>query len=152
MFKWANENQTAVIDVNSGQSYQKNSRFWRSHVTPYLDDGGKIESWRTSDEIEAEALSQEHAQKKHDRAAEVSEILIQISNGKIFHGNEESQDRIARAVTALQELSGNTLISWKLAEKHDGSKWSQVSRQELSEALILAGQKQTEIWEKYNGH
>ena len=75
------------------------------------------------------------------RQAEVNAIVITTASGKDFDGDEQSQDRMSRAINALNALE-NTL--WVLSDNTP----TMVSREELQEALRLAGAAQTSIWVK----
>jgi len=74
------------------------------------------------------------------RGEMVEAITVEV-DGKTFDGNERSQDRLARAILALEYAEQND-IEWTLT---DGSA-ATVTIEELKEALMLAGQRQTEIW------
>ena len=73
------------------------------------------------------------------RQAEVNAIVITTASGKAFDGDEQSQDRMSRAINALNALE-TTL--WVLSDNTP----TMVSREELQEALRLAGAAQTAIW------
>lgn len=77
--------------------------------------------------------------RKQARDEAVAKITVTTTSGKVFDGDERSQGRMARAVT-VGEAGATTL--WKLAD----NSVSEVSWEELREALFLAGQAQTEIW------
>lgn len=76
---------------------------------------------------------------KAQRQAAVDQIVVTTASGRAFDGDETSQDRMARAICAL--LPGEQTL-WVLASNIP----AQVSREELVEALRLAGQAQTAIW------
>ena len=73
------------------------------------------------------------------RQAEVDAIVITTISGKAFDGDEQSQDRMSRAINALNPLE-TTL--WVLSDNTP----AMISREELQEALRLAGAAQTAIW------
>ena len=75
------------------------------------------------------------------RQAEVDAIVITTISGKAFDGDEQSQDRMSRAINALNPLE-TTL--WVLSDNTP----AMISREELQEALRLAGAAQTAIWVK----
>ena len=75
------------------------------------------------------------------RQAEVNAIVITTASGKDFDGDEQSQDRMSRAINAMNTLE-TTL--WVLSDNTP----TMVSREELQEALRLAGAAQTAIWVK----
>lgn len=69
----------------------------------------------------------------------VSKILVTSTQGNIFDGDEVSQNRMARAVTASS--TGDTTL-WMLANNTPAT----VSHDELKEALLLSGEAMTTIW------
>lgn len=76
---------------------------------------------------------------KKERAQAVSAIVVTTASGRIFDGDEQSQERMSRSLTALEE---GELITWVMAD----NTVSQVTREELREALRLAGARQAELW------
>ncbi|MGK4476340.1 DUF4376 domain-containing protein [Aeromonas molluscorum] len=76
---------------------------------------------------------------KSDRQVKVDGITVTI-DGLVFDGDELSQGRIARAVTAADSLTETT--EWTL---HDNS-IVVVTIQQLKAACRLAGEEQTRIW------
>ncbi|BBB29384.1 DUF4376 domain-containing protein [Neptunomonas japonica] len=77
--------------------------------------------------------------KKAHRDSEVSKILVTTSTGKVFDGDEKSQDRMARVV-AVGEAGMTT--QWKMADNSTQT----ATWEEIKEALLLAGQAQTNVW------
>lgn len=75
---------------------------------------------------------------KESRQALVDAIVVEV-DGKLFDGDERSQDRMARAISVLQE--GET-VQWVLAD----NSVVQCSKTELTQALRLAGEEQTRVW------
>ena len=71
----------------------------------------------------------------------VSNILITTASGKIFDGDEKSQDRMVRAIQ-IASITGLTETQWKLAN----NEIVMVTLDELKEALALAGQEMSRIW------
>ena len=90
---------------------------------------------RIKEEIEA-------SNKKKIRDDLVSKIVVTVSTGKVFDGDEKSQSRLVRAV-AVGEPNDKTM--WKLAD----NTLQEVTYEELKEAALLAGQAQTLLWAKY---
>lgn len=80
-------------------------------------------------------------QAKRARAAAVAAITVTTADGKTFDGDETSQDRMARAIVAMQ-LAGAASTLWILADNTP----AQVTVAQLGEALALAGAAQTAIW------
>lgn len=74
------------------------------------------------------------------RQVEVDAITVTTQSGKVFDGDEVSQGRMARTIIALNP--GETTL-WILA---DNTPDPNVTREELQEALRLAGEAQTAIW------
>lgn len=89
---------------------------------------------------EVELAQQARAEFKRNREMLVNSIIVNV-NGKLFDGDETSQTRMTRAIVGLQ-ASGVPTINWTLADNTT----VQVTVQELTEALILSGQRQAEIW------
>ena len=73
------------------------------------------------------------------RIQAVSEIKVTTQAGNTFDGDETSQNRMARAIVAMTETD---TIGWVLAD----NSLITVTREELQEALRLAGLAMTEIW------
>lgn len=71
----------------------------------------------------------------------VSEIVVTTTTGKVFDGDELSQDRMLRALS-IADLNGQTETQWKMADNSVQT----VTREELKEALTLAGLAMGEIW------
>lgn len=71
----------------------------------------------------------------------VSRLKVTITSGKVFDGNEISQDRMVRAIQ-IAAITGLTETQWKLADNTIVT----VSLDELKEALALAGQEMSRIW------
>lgn len=78
------------------------------------------------------------AKAKRDRERAVSEITVTVDN-MVFDGDETSQDRMSRAIVSLDPLE-TTL--WVL---HDNTV-AYPTREQLKQALRLAGSAQTDIW------
>ena len=88
----------------------------------------------TDEEIAAEEL----AKAKAERAEFVSKIIVTVDDLQ-FDGDETSQDRMARSIVALND--GET-VQWVLAD----NSIAQVTKEQLRQALRLAGEAQTAIW------
>lgn len=76
---------------------------------------------------------------KADREAKVTAITV-IVDGMEFDGDETSQNRMARAVTASDSLDDQT--EWTLANNMEVI----VTARQLKRACRLAGEAQTAIW------
>ena len=88
----------------------------------------------TAEELAEQAL----ARAKAERAAAVSQIVVTV-DGMQFDGDETSQERMARTVLTLD--AGET-VPWVLYD----DTIAQVTREQLAQALKLAGQAQTALW------
>lgn len=77
---------------------------------------------------------------KKQRDAVVAAIKVTV-NGNVFDGDEVAQGRMARAVAAA-EISGVGSYKWKLAN----DSFSEVTIEELKQALELAFRTQSELW------
>lgn len=98
--------------------------------------------WELDTEKAAEVAMTEA---KTDRAEAVSRITVEV-DGMVFDGDETAQDRMARAITMFQAsgLPDDYTTAWVLAD----NTVAQVTVSQLARALLLAGQKQTELWTK----
>ena len=73
------------------------------------------------------------------RLEAVQSIQVETASGKIFDGDESAQDRMSRAIVALDPAESTT---WILADNTPAL----VTREELREALRLAGAEMTAHW------
>jgi len=98
---------------------------------------------KTAEELAAE---QEHAdltrleQARAERADAVQHITVEV-DGMVFDGDETAQDRMARAVVAAGPDETQT-THWVLAD----NSVVEVTIAQLRHALLLAGQRQSELW------
>ena len=74
------------------------------------------------------------------REQELNNLTIVTSTGKNLDADETSQTRISKAI-----LSGVPELAWTGANDEEYT----LTQDEFKEALLLAGQKQSEIWAKY---
>ena len=90
-----------------------------------------------------ESEEAELARLRAERAEAVSKITVEV-DGMVFDGDETSQDRIARTITAATAAGygPEDTTTWVL---HDNTV-AEVTIKQLSEALLAAGLKQTELW------
>ena len=82
-----------------------------------------------------------NANHKENKVATVLQITVVTSTGKVFNGDETSQDRMVRAIN-IATITGLTETQWKLADNSIVT----VTLDELKEALALAGQEMSRIW------
>jgi hypothetical protein len=114
---------------------------------PLLDDACTLQ-WEVfplpAEEVEAIAASkaaQARAQAKGRRAEAVQAITVTTQAGNTFDGDETSQNRMARAVIALN-AAGVASVPWTLAD----NSVVPATAAELAEALALAGAAQSALW------
>ncbi|MDX7735887.1 DUF4376 domain-containing protein [Aeromonas caviae] len=103
------------------------------HYLAWLAKGNTPEP---ADGLSVEQIYQEW---KAERQQRVDAITVEV-DGFIFDGDEVSQNRMARAVTAADQLTDTT--PWTL---HDNSVVT-VTALQLKTACLLAGEAQTAIW------
>jgi predicted carbohydrate-binding protein with CBM5 and CBM33 domain len=78
---------------------------------------------------------------KAEREAAVAAIKVTTQAGHTFDGDEVSQGRMSRAIIALSTGLAPS-VNWVLAD----NSVIQATAAELTEALVLAGQAQAQIW------
>jgi hypothetical protein len=88
-----------------------------------------------------QAALQNREMAKVARAAAVASIIVTTSSGKAFDGHEDAQARMSRAILGMQ-ATNLPMMPWTLAD----NTIAYVTIQELTEALILAGTRQSELW------
>lgn len=80
--------------------------------------------------------------KKEARTYEVSEIIVEV-DGFSLDGDEKSQERLSRAYAMLED--GGIFEGWKDAN----DVFVDLPKATIKNAVIAAGEKQTELWKKY---
>ncbi len=78
---------------------------------------------------------------KAERQAKVDAIKVTTQAGNTFDGDEVSQGRMARAIIALGTGLAPS-VAWVLAD----NSVIDATVEELTEALVLAGQAQAAVW------
>lgn len=79
------------------------------------------------------------AKAKQQRHQVVSEIIVTTQAGNSFDGNEDAQNRLARAIAGMSDID---TLPWVLADNSIKT----VTKDELLEALRLSGQAQAALW------
>ncbi len=79
---------------------------------------------------------------KAQRDAEVAAIKVTTTAGNTFDGDETSQTRMTRAVVALGAAPAGSTVNWVLSD----NSVIDATEAELTEALLLAGKAQADIW------
>lgn len=87
-----------------------------------------------------ETAEQLRARFKASRAVLVDAIVVSV-DGMPFDGDETSQNRMGRAIVAMQAV-GEPSTLWVL---HDNTP-AEVTLGQLQRALVAAGQAQTNVW------
>lgn len=80
-------------------------------------------------------------EKKISRERAVSSIQVTVSTGKVFDGDEDSQNRMARAIIGMNAVKAD-VITWTLADNSVVA----ATLAELTEALVLSGKEQANLW------
>lgn len=78
---------------------------------------------------------------KKERAKAVAAIKVTTAAGNTFDGDEDSQSRMSRAIIALNTGLAPS-VNWVLAD----NSVIEATKEELTEALVLAGQAQAALW------
>lgn len=99
-------------------------------------DWGKMQS---PGEVSMERMQLAYAMWKSEREDLVRAIVVEV-DGLRFDGDEDSQNRMTRAVAAADQMTETT--EWTLAD----NTVAMVSVQTLKTACRLAGEEQTRIW------
>ena len=94
---------------------------------------------KTADDKAREVRELAYQQWKSQREAAVANIVVE-ADGLRFDGDEDAQNRMARAVAAADLMTETT--EWTLAD----NTVAMVSVQTLKTACRLAGEEQTRIW------
>lgn len=109
----------------------------------WVEEGNNPEIVETRD-LEAKLEQQRREYSKVERAKAVDAIVVTIESGKKFDGDEVSQQRMSRAIQTMQ-IVNQPSTSWVLAT----NEVSEVTVQELAEALMLSALEQSRIWMQY---
>ena len=113
------------------------------HYTEFLllEEAGEavLVKWEGSAEQLAADEAEAVAAWKSSRATAVQSITVEV-DGMVFDGDETSQTRMARAVTAADNDTDTTI--WVLANNDPAT----VTAAQLKQALRLAGDAQTALW------
>ena len=109
----------------------------------WVEEGNNPEIVETRD-LEAKLEHQRREYSKIERSKDVDAIVVTIESGKKFDGDEVSQQRMSRAIQTMQ-IANQPSTSWVLAT----NEVSEVTLQELAEALMLSALEQSRIWMQY---
>ena len=94
-----------------------------------------------------DALAEKAARdiQKRERAEATAAIVVETVTGKRFQGDEISQGRMARVLSAYFEELPDGEVDWILADNSVAT----VTMAELDEALRLAVDAQNDIWQTF---
>jgi len=141
--KWLDDKRDYVILKNDDNTFKSGT------LDHLLKTNAEIQDWLANNGINfidlsmdndsATATAVNYAIAKRQRDFDVTQITVTTAAGNTFQGNEDAQTRMARAVTGLNPTE---TIQWKMAD----NTMLTVTREELKEALVLAGRAQETIW------
>ena len=131
-----------IIGIDDGFPYAA-CEWANANNAEVMQKGDYFEIVSIPEPTPEELAKQELATAKSERAAAVAAITVSV-DGMVFDGDETSQERMARTVTAAtatgEDMSATT--TWVL---HDNTV-VQVTIRQLATALRLAGEEQTRLW------
>lgn len=111
-----------------------------------LVDGHYVQTWVQTPRPPEEVAAEELAHAKTERAEAVSRIIVTV-DGMQFDGDETSQTRMSRAVVLAAVFGKDldaTTTKWVLAD----NTVAYPTIRQLAQALMLAGEEQTAVWDK----
>jgi len=113
-------------------------------VQKWIKEGNQVEPAYTEEERLEYFKNKKIKQLKSIRDKLVNEIKITLESGEYLDGNELAQTRMSRAIQALPD--DTTTLDWIDTNNNT----IQLTKPKFKEALVLAGQKQTGIFTKFN--
>lgn len=141
MKRWAKIKNDKVIELGFG----KNEKFYQKHGFQYIDverseKGGWWCKGAAPTFNDEEIIENEYVADKQIRDNEMATLTVEV-DGYVFQADEESQNRMVRAILVLENKE---TIQWVTAD----DKLVMISREQLEQALRKAVEAQTEIWGK----
>ena len=146
---------TALVNLNNSWDwcyeyiYYLNDKFdydnWEVIVT-YDDDGVEVSRTEQPPEplvpVRGADITNNYTRKafKASRSEAVSNITVDV-DGLVFDGDEDSQNRMLRAITVLV---GKEEMPWTLAD----NSVVYVTQTTIKKALTLSGKAQSELWQQ----
>ena len=131
------ETKSVLVGLGSNAKYYESIGMTEMDVEEAYDGNWYVAGY--APQKPQELIDQENLiAAKSERADYVSKIVVEV-DGMQFDGDETSQDRMVRAAYALND--GET-VQWVLAD----NTIAQVTKEQLRQALRLAGEAQTSIW------
>lgn len=132
MYKLTSHNAVVRVSDSACIPFDEANADYRQYL-------GWLAKGNTPAPADAPSVEQIYQEWKAERQQRVDAITVEV-DGFIFDGDEVSQNRMARAVTAADQLTDTT--PWTL---HDNSVVT-VTALQLKTACRLAGEAQTAIW------
>lgn len=139
--QWANSERTSILmtvnfDLIGEAPFTASATDTAEHGVQLFKDAaagkfGPIAAWIDNRDY--------YGEWKIERAAKVAAIVVEV-DGMLFDGDENSQNRMGRAVAIADGLEDE--VSWTLAD----NTVAQVTVAQLKQALVLASLEQTRIW------
>lgn len=108
-----------------------------AELNEWLKDNTPL-PFMTEEELTQKAIDDTREAFKSNRSIAVQSIKVTVGD-KVFDGDETSQTRMARAIVAMTDTE---TVLWVLADNTP----VQVTKDELTEALRLAGEAQAQAW------
>lgn len=134
------DNTQVKITLDDGREMfagVKGATWLHVELNEWLNDNTPL-PFMTEEELAQKAINDARATFKFSRSAVVESIKVTVGD-KVFDGDETSQTRMARAIVVMTDTE---TVLWVLADNTQ----VQVTKAELTEALRLAGEAQTQAW------
>lgn len=135
------DNTQVKITLDDGRemftSSVEGATWLHAELNEWLKDNTPL-PFMTEEELTQKAIDDARAAFKSNRLIAVQSIKVTVGD-KVFDGDETSQTRMARAIVAMTDTE---TVLWVLADNTP----VQVTKAELTEALRLAGETQTQAW------
>jgi len=141
IYKNAQENASGLIDcliLLDGE--------WVAHTQDpameyELHEESEWQGVKPCDQAEKDAHEAQQAREqfKAQRAQAVQSLTVTTQAGNVFDADETSQTRMSRAITIMDDVETTV---WVLADNTP----IQATKEELKEALRLAGEAQAALW------
>lgn len=141
MKKWVKIKNNKVIELGIGE----NKNFYKKLGFKEVDveeseKGGWWLKGKAPTFTDEEIIENEYVADKQIRDNEMTSLTIEV-DGYVLQADEESQNRMMRAILVLQKKE---TIQWVTAD----DELVMISREQLEQALRKAVEAQTEIWGK----
>ena len=141
MKKWVKIKDNKVIELGLGE----NEKFYKKLGFEQVDieESEKGGWWRKGSAptfTVEEVIEKEFVADKQIRDNEMASLTVEV-DGYVLQADEESQNRMVRAILVLQKKE---TIQWVTAD----DELVMISREQLEQALRKAVEAQTEIWGK----